>query len=108
MNRTIASKEIESVIKKLSTTKNLGPDDFTGKFHQTVKTRLRPHLLKLFQNIKKDGKLPNSFYEASITLIPKPDKGTTKKENNRPISLMKIDAKFLNKTLANRIQQHIN
>ena len=66
-----------------------------------------PIFLKVFQKLSEEGTPPNSFYKATITLIPKPDKDNPKKENDSPISLIIIDAKILSKILANRIQQHI-
>ena len=79
----------------------------SGEFYQIFKEELILILFKLVYKIETKGTLPNSFYEATIMLVLKPNKDKTRKENFRSISLMKIDAKILKKTLANQIQEYI-
>ena len=79
LNRPITAEETEAVIKKLPSHKSPGPDGFTGEVYKAFKEELTPILHILLQKIQNDGRLPNSFYEASIILIPKPHKDTTKK-----------------------------
>ena len=80
LNRPTASTETEPLIIKLPTNRSSGSHGFTGEFYHTLREGLTPVLLKLFQNIAEEGTLPNSFYEATIILIPKSDKDTTKKK----------------------------
>ena len=84
LSRPVTADDIETVNKKLLTHKSLDPHGFTGEFCKAFKGELTPLLHRLFQKIQEDGSLPNSFYEANIILIPKPDKDITKKENFRP------------------------
>jgi hypothetical protein len=107
LNSPISPNEIEAVINSLPTRKIPVPDRFSAEFYQTFKEDINPVLHKPFHKIEAKGTLLNSFYEATITLIPKQHKDPSKIENFRPISLMNIDAKILNKILTNRIQNLI-
>ena len=80
MNKSIAGTEIKTVTKNLPRNKSLRTDGFTGEFYQTFREELMPVLLKLIQTISEEGTFPNSFYEATITMIPKPDKDSTKRK----------------------------
>jgi hypothetical protein len=96
---SIAQNEIEASIKSIPEKKSPRLDVFSDEFCQTFKEELIPNLLKLFNKIEREGKLPNTLYEASITLIPQLGKDTSKKGYYRPMSLMNIDAKILNKIM---------
>jgi hypothetical protein len=106
LNSPTTPNKIESLTKSLPTKQSQEPDSFRAEFYQTFK-ELIPILLKLYLKIKTKVALLNSFHEATVTLIPKTHKDSTKKENFSPISLMRIDTKILNKMLTNCIQKHI-
>ena len=104
LNRPVTAHETEAVIKKTPSTSKLWTRWFHRKILQNFKEELTTILLRLFLKIQEDRRLPNSFYEASIILIPKPDKDTKKKKIFRLISLMNIDAKILKEKNIGRLQ----
>jgi hypothetical protein len=101
INSPISPKKFEAVINSLPTKKSSGPNRFSADFYHTFKEDLFLIHPKLFNKIETEDTLPKSFYEATINLILKPHKDPTRKENFKPISLMNIDAKVLNKILTN-------
>jgi hypothetical protein len=101
ITRSIKSNKIEEAIKSLPKKKSIGPNRFTAQFYHPLWKNKYQQLLKLYHKIEREGTLPNSLYEVSIILIPKLDKDTTNKENYRPITLINLDTKIFNKTLAN-------
>ena len=107
MNNPITSTETEAVIKNLTKSKSPGPDGFTGEFYQTFREELMTILLKFFQKLAEEQTLPNSFYEATIALIPKPDNDNTQKRKLQANITDEHRCKILNKILSKRIQQHI-
>ena len=107
LNSPIAPKEVERVINRFPTKKKAITSWIQCRVLSDLQRRPNANTPKLFHKIETEGTLHNSFYEATITLIPKPHNDAIKKENFRPIALMNIDAKILNKILTNRIQEHI-
>ena len=107
MNRPITSTEIKTIIKNLPTNKIPGPDGFTGKFYQKFKEELTSILLKLLQKTAEEGEFKFILWGHHHTDTKTKQRCYQKKLNYRPMSLLNGDAKILNKTPANRIQQHI-
>jgi hypothetical protein len=103
INSLITPKLIKADIKSLLMKKSPKPDGFSSEFYQSFKKDLIPKILKLFYKTEIELTLPNIFYEATVTLITQPYKDPIRKEKFSPISLMNIDAKILNKILANQI-----
>ena len=107
INKPITSNEAETVIKNFPTNKSPGPDGYIGKFYQTLREERSTIILKLFQNNCRGRSMPKLVLRGHHHPDTKTRKRDHRKQNYRPISLMNIDTKILNKILANRIQQHL-
>jgi hypothetical protein len=105
LNSPITPKETEAIIKVLPTKTSFQTDGFSAVFFQIFKEEIMPILLKLFHKIETEETPSNSFYEATVTMVPKLQKDSIKKENLELISLMNIDTKIFDKLLKNRIQE---
>ena len=107
INNPVTCTEIKAVVKSPPKNKHPGPDGYTGEFYQTFREELMPILLKLFQKIAEEETPPNSFYKATIILIPKPDKDNTQKRKLQANITDEHRCKNPQQKKANRIQQHI-